>query len=103
MPILQPSFRGRLRLFFAVIVVVPMIAVAVVLFQLLGANDAGKVNSRLAEAQVGATGLFNDARADAGKAIKVVANDVTLSTALRDRNAQAVRAELDDAVRTSGA
>src|SRR3954465_3578727 len=65
MPILQPSFRGRLRLFFAVIVVVPMIAVAIVLFQLLGANDTGKINSRLAEAQVAATGLFNESRDEA--------------------------------------
>ena len=32
MTLLQPSFRGRLRLFFAVIVVVPMIAVGVALF-----------------------------------------------------------------------
>ncbi len=103
MPILQPSFRGRLRLFFAVIVVVPLIAVAVVLFQLLGANDAGKVNSRLAEAQVAATGLFNDARGDARRAVQTAASDVTLATAVRDRNAAAVRAEMDDLVRATGA
>ena len=39
MPLLQPSFRGRLRLFFAVIVIVPIIAVGFVLFQLLDATD----------------------------------------------------------------
>jgi len=54
MPLIQPSFRGRLRLFFAVIVIVPMIAVAVVLFQLLDASDASRLNSKLSEAQTGA-------------------------------------------------
>ena len=32
---LTPSFRNRLRLFFVVIVIVPMITMAVVLFQLI--------------------------------------------------------------------
>jgi diguanylate cyclase (GGDEF)-like protein len=103
MPILQPSFRGRLRLFFAVIVVVPMIAVAIVLFQLLGANDTGKVNSRLAEAQVGATGLFSDARAQAQKAVPAIARNVPLATALDRGDRAAVQATLDELIRTTGA
>ncbi|WP_051323694.1 GGDEF domain-containing protein [Candidatus Solirubrobacter pratensis] len=103
MPILQPSFRGRLRLFFAVIVVVPMIAVAVVLFQLLGANDTGKVNSKLAEAQVAAGGLFNDARADAGRAVPVAEQDVGLATALHDHDTAAVRAQLAQLARQTDA
>jgi diguanylate cyclase (GGDEF)-like protein len=103
MPILQPSFRGRLRLFFAVIVVVPMIAVAVVLFQLLGANDTGKVNSKLAEAQVAAGGLFNDGRAEAARAVPAAERDVGLATALHDRNSAAVRAQLEQLARQTGA
>jgi diguanylate cyclase (GGDEF)-like protein len=103
MPILQPSFRGRLRLFFAVIVVVPMIAVAIVLYQLLGANDTGKVNSRLAEAQVGATGLFNDAGTDASNAVTNAAHDVKLATAVRNKDRQAIQAAVDAIVKsTSG-
>src|SRR3954469_13840709 len=94
MPLLQPSFRGRLRLFFAVIVVVPMIAVAIVLFQLLGANDTGKVNSRLAEAQVAATGLFNEERDDARAAVRQAENDVDLATAINDKKAADVRSQL---------
>ena len=39
MPLLQPSFRGRLRLFFAVIVIVPIIAVGFVLFRLIDTAD----------------------------------------------------------------
>ena len=65
MPRFQPTFRGRLRLFFAVIVIVPMIAVAVVLFQLLDASDASRLDSRLSEAQTGATGLYVQARREA--------------------------------------
>ena len=53
MTLLQPSFRGRLRLFFAVIVVVPMIAVGVVLFQLLDAADNSSSTATLAQAQNG--------------------------------------------------
>ena len=58
MTLLQPSFRGRLRLFFAVIVVVPMIAVGVALFFLLNAGDNSKFNSELGEAQTVAQNLF---------------------------------------------
>jgi diguanylate cyclase (GGDEF)-like protein len=103
MPLLQPSFRGRLRLFFAVIVVVPMIAVAIVLFQLLGASDTGKINSKLAEAQVAATGLFNDARGEAQRAVPVAERSVDLATAIRDRDAAAIHAQLDEIARQTGA
>ena len=50
MPLLQPSFRGRLRLFFALIVIVPMVAVGVVLFQLLDASGGFKLDSGLDQA-----------------------------------------------------
>ena len=46
-----PSFRSRLRLFFVVIVVVPMITMAVVLFQLIVASERSQTDARLAEAQ----------------------------------------------------
>ncbi len=102
MPILQPSFRGRLRLFFAVIVVVPMIAVAIVLFQLLGANDTGKVNSRLAEAQVAATGLFNEERDGARAAVREAENNVDLATAINDKKAADVRTQLQKLAEDAG-
>ena len=41
------SFRGRLLLFFTIIVVVPMIAVALVLFSLTEDSEHGKVDARL--------------------------------------------------------
>jgi nitrogen fixation/metabolism regulation signal transduction histidine kinase len=103
MPIFQPSFRGRLRLFFAVIVVVPMIAVAIVLFQLIGAADTGRVNSKLGEAQTAAAGLFNEARDQARRAIPAAENDVGLATALRDRKSADIRSRLESLARTTGA
>ncbi|HET6547808.1 MAG TPA: hypothetical protein VFG79_05110, partial [Solirubrobacter sp.] len=69
---LQPSFRGRLRLFFAVIVVIPMIAVCVVLFQLLDASDSSKLDSSLSKAQTAATRLFEMRREDATAALREV-------------------------------
>jgi diguanylate cyclase (GGDEF)-like protein len=103
MPILQLSFRGRLRLFFAVIVVVPMIAVAIVLFQLLGASDTGKVNSKLGEAQVAAGGLFDEARREARAAVPAAESDVRLATALRDRDSAGIRRALQDFARRTAA
>ena len=42
------SFRGRLRLFFVLIVVVPMIALAMVLFVLTGRSQTGKADAGIA-------------------------------------------------------
>ena len=39
------SFRGRLRLFFGLIVIVPMIALAVVLFTLTARSETGKADA----------------------------------------------------------
>ena len=72
MPLLQPSFRGRLRLFFAVIVIVPMIAVGVVLFQVLDATDAFKLDSRLTQASDVARNLYKQDRTDAMAALEAV-------------------------------
>jgi diguanylate cyclase (GGDEF)-like protein len=95
MPRLQPSFRGRLRLFFVVVVIVPMIAVAVVLWQLLDASDSARLDSRLSEAKIGAVGLYVEARRDASDAALGAERDVGLASALHDRNAAKVRASLD--------
>src|SRR3954454_20358907 len=95
MPFLQPSFRGRLRLFFVVIVIVPMIAVGVVLFQLLDASDASRLDSKLSEAETGATGLYLRAQEDAARAAKAAEKDVALASAIRDKKPDAVRRSLE--------
>jgi diguanylate cyclase (GGDEF)-like protein len=82
MTLLQPSFRGRLRLFFAVIVVVPMIAVGVALFFLLDAGDKSRFNSELGKAQTVTQNLFLDARADAMAAAQSLLSDTEVATAI---------------------
>src|SRR4051794_41882733 len=84
MPRFQPTFRDRLRLFFAVIVIIPMIGVAVVLFQLLDASDASRLDSRLSEAQTAAVGLYVESRRPAATAARAAAHDAPLASALQD-------------------
>lgn len=99
MAIIQPSFRGRLRLFFAVIVIVPMIAVAFVLFRLVGASDEGRLDAKLSEAQRGAMGMFDQSRAAAATAGRGFARDPGLSAALQDRSRPRIQARLNTLTR----
>src|SRR5690349_7164633 len=94
MTLLQPSFRGRLRLFFAVIVVVPMIAVGVALFFLLNAGDNSKFNSELGEAETVAQNLFAESRAEAADAGMRLQSDVRLATAIQSGDKPAVQERL---------
>src|SRR4051812_35882197 len=103
MTLLQPSFRGRLRLFFAVIVVVPMIAVGVALFFLLHAGDNSRFNSQLGEAQTVAQNLFQDGRANAMAAARTLQSDTELATAIDKGDEAAVRRRLEVLGREVGA
>jgi diguanylate cyclase (GGDEF)-like protein len=94
MTLLQPSFRGRLRLFFAVIVVVPMVAVGVALFFLLDAGDNFKLDSTLVQAQKTAQNLFTQAREEAMTASEPIQRDVNLATAIRNKDRGAVQRRL---------
>ena len=51
------SFRARLTLFFFLIVIVPLISVAVIVFRLIGDNEHGQADARVAQAQTAAIGL----------------------------------------------
>ena len=72
MPLLHPSFRGRLRLFFAVIVIVPIIAVGFVLFRLIDTADDSRADSGLNTAQRVARNLYVDHRRAAAPAIDAI-------------------------------
>ena len=86
MTLLQPSFRGRLRLFFAVIVIVPMIAVGVVLFQLLDAGDdsQARLRARRRRRRSRRTCSEDRARGD-GRGDARSQSDVELATAIDKR------------------
>jgi diguanylate cyclase (GGDEF)-like protein len=103
MTLLQPSFRSRLRLFFAVIVVIPMIAVVIVLFQLLDATDSSKQDASLAQAQLTATNLFEVKREDGMRAAQAAQRDVELATAINDEDEMAIRRQLEQLARRIGA
>ena len=47
------SFRGRMRVFFVVVVFLPTVAVALVIFSLIASSERGQGDARLAARQAG--------------------------------------------------
>ena len=94
MALYQPSFRGRLRLFFAVIVIVPLIAVGFVLFRLVNATDQERLDARLSEAARGTTGLLTQDRQRAAAAAATLARDPALGAALQARKRSRIQDRL---------
>jgi diguanylate cyclase (GGDEF)-like protein len=78
------SFRNRLGLFFVLIVIVPMVAVAVLLFGLLGKSERS-----LGEADVGARqqtsrNIFDDEQRRADRLLNVVGHDPAFASAVQN-------------------
>jgi diguanylate cyclase (GGDEF)-like protein len=87
------SFRSRLLLFFTIIVIVPMAAVALVLFSITSQSELGKADARIAEGLKVAFAVYRDNRTKALPALKDVVRDPSLRRALaRHDNAAAGRA-----------
>ncbi|MDX6697765.1 MAG: hypothetical protein QOE65_1162 [Solirubrobacteraceae bacterium] len=88
------SFRSRLTLFFLLIVIVPMVSVAVVLFRLISDNERGKADARVAQGQTAVIGLYGKEVDRAGVAAGRVGRDQVMARALRadDQAAAAARA-----------
>jgi len=76
------SFRTRLTFFFIFIVIVPMVAVAVVLFSLVNRSERGKSDVRLAQAETAAQSLFRDVQVRSEEAASTIAGDPGLARAL---------------------
>jgi diguanylate cyclase (GGDEF)-like protein len=77
------SFRNRLTLFFVLIVVVPMVALAFVLFRLIADNESGKADARLNANTSSAAHLYKESVNQANQAAMVIARDPQLGQALR--------------------
>src|SRR4051794_11338215 len=92
-----PSFRNRLRLFFVVIVIIPMIAVALVLFQLVSRSEQSQVDAQLGEAQRVAQNLYRDSTNQANAAGKAIVADDGLTKAIAKKDQAAIQARLDQA------
>lgn len=88
------SFRNRLSLFFVLIVLVPMVSVAVVLFRLIADNEAGKADAAVRARIEVVDKLYAQARRDAENAVKRNESDVQLAEALREGDCEAARERL---------
>ncbi len=79
------SFRNRLTLFFVLIVIVPMLAVAFLLFRLIDASEKGKLDTAIFQQQRAANALFKDQIDLAAIALESqVGGDQAFSTALQN-------------------
>jgi diguanylate cyclase (GGDEF)-like protein len=77
------SFRGRLTLFFLLIVVLPMIAVAVLVVHVTSESETGKADARLDAGLDAAVGTYEADVADAERAAKGFASNASVASALR--------------------
>ena len=84
------SFRGRLFVFFTIIVIVPMAAVAVVLFKLTSDSETGKADARIAQGLQTALAVYDTSSSRARGALRPVANDRRFSDAMRRRDRGAI-------------
>jgi hypothetical protein len=94
------SFRSRLRLFFALIVVVPMTALSIILFLLTERSETGKVDAGVAAGVRTAFGAYGEAANSAAPALREVASDAELRAALRSN--RDVSERMRELVRLSG-
>src|SRR3954452_3274687 len=86
------SFRGRLFIFFTIIVIVPMAAVAVVLFKITSDSETGKSDSRIAQGLTTALAVYQADVDRAQQTLTQVARDPQMSRALARRKARPIRA-----------
>ena len=96
------SFRARLLVFFTIIVVIPMIAVALVLFSLTEDSEHGKVDARLAGGLHTTLSFYDEARADARPVATSVASDAALVQALRAGDEGAITRRLRELAAADG-
>jgi diguanylate cyclase (GGDEF)-like protein len=88
------SFRSRLLLFFTIIVVIPMVAVALVLFSITEDSETGKADAEIAQGLRSAFFLYDEARDDARPLLDDVAGDPELARALSKRDGAAAAQRL---------
>src|SRR5436190_12590219 len=85
------SFRGRLFIFFTIIVIVPMAAVAVVLFRITSDSETGKSDSRIAQGLTTALAVYQADVDRAQSALTQVARDPQMSRALARQSERPIR------------
>jgi diguanylate cyclase (GGDEF)-like protein len=86
------SFRGRLTLFFLLIVVLPMIAVAVLVIHVTSESESGKADARLDASLDAALGTYEADVAEAERAAKHFASNPSAASALRSGDPEQIEA-----------
>ena len=81
------SFRLRLTLFFVIIVVLPMIALAVLVSQIASDSESGKTDARLSAELHTATAGYESAQADSRRVAQPVADGHCLGLLAQPRPA----------------
>jgi len=85
------SFRRRLTLFFVLIVVLPMVALAVLVVQVAGSSRTGKADARLSAGLETALALYDDEMSEAESGARAAAAEPPLAAAIRSADAPRVR------------
>src|ERR671937_128474 len=93
------SFRSRLLLFFTIIVVVPMGAVALVLFSITSQSEIGKADARIAEGLRVAFAVYRQDRAEATPQLRLIARERALQRALGANSPAAASAQLSKLIK----
>jgi diguanylate cyclase (GGDEF)-like protein len=93
------SFRGRLFIFFTIIVIVPMAAVAVVQFKLTSDSETGKSDARIAQGLTTALAIYQADVDRARSGLTQVAADPKMSRALATQKQRPIGARARQIVR----
>jgi diguanylate cyclase (GGDEF)-like protein len=97
------SFRNRLTLFFLLLVILPVLAVAAVGILIVRDSEEGRNDATVGQAQLAARGLYRDATKRAETVARTVSTDDDLAVAVRDDDRAAQQRRLDDLARRTGA
>jgi diguanylate cyclase (GGDEF)-like protein len=85
------SFRNRLALFFVLIVIVPMLAIAFLLFRLIDDSETGQAEAAIGQQHEFAISMFREQRRLAEAAIKDVGADGVFTGSLQDGDTEGAR------------
>jgi len=97
------SFRTRLALFFVMLVIVPVLALALVGILIVRGAQDGRDETRLAQGQRAAEGLYQESRSRSEAVARTIAGDQQVAGALRDGDDEALTTRLEDLAGRSAA
>jgi len=96
------SFRRRLTLFFVLIVVLPMVALAAIVVQVAGSSRTGKADATLSAGLETGLSLYRDEQREAEQAARRAAADPALAAAIRSGDPERAAAAANRIVRRGG-